>query len=108
MRRSSATYRRSPNEQRARWDRAGDLDVNDTESHREDDAMTSHRRTAGARTPSAAETDKLLEQYGCGPIQFTGTPDALYERHLLFDNVVDPGAVDARERYEAVARSVRD
>jgi starch phosphorylase len=70
--------------------------------------MTSHRRTAGARTPSAAETDKLLEQYGCGPIQFTGTPDALYERHLLFDNVVDPGAVDARERYEAVARSVRD
>jgi len=28
--------------------------------------MTSHRRTAGARTPSAAETDKLLEQYGCG------------------------------------------
>jgi starch phosphorylase len=70
--------------------------------------MTSHRRTAGARTPSAPETDKLLEQYGCGPIQFTGTPDALYERHLLFDNVVDPGAVDARERYEAVARSVRD
>src|SRR5678815_1823116 len=31
-----------------------------------------------------------------------------YERHLLFDNVVDPGAVDARERYEAVARSLRD
>ena len=70
--------------------------------------MSSHRRTAGARTPSAPETEKLLEQYGCGPIQFTGTPDALYERHLLFDNVVDPGAVGARERYEAVARSVRD
>jgi glycogen phosphorylase len=70
--------------------------------------MSSHRRTAGARTPSAPETDKLLEQYGCGPIQFTGTPHALYERHLLFDNVIDPEAVDARERYEAVARSVRD
>jgi starch phosphorylase len=70
--------------------------------------MSSHRRTAGARTPSAPQTEKLLEQYGCGPIQFTGTPDALYERHLLFDNVVDPGAVGARERYEAVARSVRD
>ena len=70
--------------------------------------MTSHRRTAGARTPSAPETDKLLEQYGCGPIQFTGTADAHYERHLLFDNVVDPPAVGARERYEAVARSVRD
>jgi starch phosphorylase len=52
--------------------------------------------------------NKLLEQYGCGPIQFTGTGDALYERHLMFDNVVDPAAVDTRERYEAVARSVRD
>ena len=70
--------------------------------------MSSHRRPAGARTPSAPGTEQLLEQYGCGPIQFTGTPDALYERHLLFDNVVDPGAVGARERYEAVARSVRD
>jgi starch phosphorylase len=33
---------------------------------------------------------KLLEQYGCGPIQFTGTNDALYERHILFNNVVNP------------------
>ena len=51
---------------------------------------------------------KLLEQYGCGPIQFTGTGDALYERHLMFDNVVDAAALGPRERYEAVARSVRD
>jgi starch phosphorylase len=53
-------------------------------------------------------TPELLEQYGCGPIQFTGTNDALYERHLMFDNVVDAAAVDPRERYEATARSVRD
>ena len=51
---------------------------------------------------------KLLEQYGCGPIQFTGTGDALYERHLMFDNMVDAAGVGPRERYEAVARSVRD
>ena len=70
--------------------------------------MSSRRATAGSRTPSLPNTQKLLEQYGCGPIQFTGTADALYERHLLFDNVVEPGAVGARERYEAVARSVRD
>jgi starch phosphorylase len=70
--------------------------------------MTTRRRTAGAQTSSAPDTEKLLTQYGCGPIQFTGTPDALYERHLLFDNVVDPAAVGARQRYEAVARSVRD
>ncbi|HEX7787149.1 MAG TPA: glycogen/starch/alpha-glucan phosphorylase, partial [Methylomirabilota bacterium] len=70
--------------------------------------MSSHRRSSGPQTLSVPETQKLLEQYGCGPIQFTGTPDALYDRHLLFDNVVDPGGVGARERYEAVARSVRD
>jgi glycogen phosphorylase len=70
--------------------------------------MSSGRAKPGARTPSGPNTQTLLEQYGCGPIQFTGTPDALYERHLLFDNVVDPTAVGARERYEAVACSVRD
>jgi glycogen phosphorylase len=70
--------------------------------------MSSRRKTGGTRTASAPDTTKLLAQYGCGPIQFTGTADALYERHLLFDNVVDPAAVGARERYEAVARSVRD
>jgi glycogen phosphorylase len=51
---------------------------------------------------------KLREQYGCGPIDFTGTQNALYERHLLFDNIVNPSAVGARERFEAFARSVRD
>jgi len=50
----------------------------------------------------------LLVQYGCGPIQFSGTSDALYERHLLFDSARDPAAAGPRERFEAVARSVRD
>src|SRR5215471_15152940 len=50
----------------------------------------------------------LLEQYGCGPIRFSGHGDALYERHLLFDDIIDPLAAGARERFEAAARSVRD
>src|SRR5947208_15043228 len=70
--------------------------------------MSSRTKTAGDKTPSGPEIQKLLEQYGCGPMQFTGTGDALYERHLMFDNIVDPAAVGARERYEAVAHSVRD
>ena len=41
----------------------------------------------------AAAGRDLLEQYGCGPIRFSGHQDALYERHLLFDDVIDP--VDA-------------
>src|SRR6478672_2561399 len=53
-------------------------------------------------------TSKLLKQYGCGPIQFAGTGNALYERHLVFDDVIDPSAAGPRERFEAFARSVRD
>jgi glycogen phosphorylase len=33
---------------------------------------------------------------------------SIYERHLRFDNVTAPEAVDTRERFEAFARSVRD
>ena len=47
-------------------------------------------------------------QYGCGPVQFAGTSEALYERHLLFDSGVDLEAATARDRFEALARSVRD
>jgi glycogen phosphorylase len=62
-------------------------------------------------TPKSAESasiSELLNQYGCGPIQFAGTDDALYERHLTFDTVVDLKNAGQRERFEAVAHSVRD
>jgi starch phosphorylase len=51
---------------------------------------------------------ELLQQYGVGPIQFSGTHDALYERHLTFDHVVDVKRADVREQFEAAARSIRD
>ena len=59
-------------------------------------------------TSNAARPDtELMEQYGCGPIKFTGADEALYERHLLFDSVTDIKVADARDRFEAIARSVR-
>jgi starch phosphorylase len=64
-----------------------------------------------AVSPKAVIADlvsKLVAQYGCGPVKFTGTEEALYERHLLFDNIVDARHVTMRERFEAVALSVRD
>src|SRR5262249_31489434 len=54
------------------------------------------------------ESRTLLDQYGCGPFRFAGTENALYERHLLFDNVTDLAEVAPRDRFEAAARSVRD
>ena len=47
-------------------------------------------------------------QYGCGPVQFAGASDALYERHLLFDSGINVAAATARDQFEALARSVRD
>jgi len=50
----------------------------------------------------------LLEEYGLGPLPFLGTEEAFYERHLVFDRAIDPKASSARERFEALAHSVRD
>jgi starch phosphorylase len=58
--------------------------------------------------PASEDLAKLRSHYFVGPIHLTGTESALYERHLLFDNVVDLTVADARERFEAVAHSVRD
>ncbi len=60
-------------------------------------------------TPAQSQDiSKLHEQYGTGPIHFAGSDSGLYERHLLFDNVIDQGSADARDRFEAFARSCRD
>src|SRR5689334_2897542 len=83
--------------------------------------VVNDEQTAAVAVPLAASTNAssevpsdapvpadLLEQYGCGPIKFTGSGDALYERHLMFDDVIDPDEVGPRQRFEAIARSVRD
>src|SRR5205809_299130 len=51
---------------------------------------------------------RLLDQYEYGPIEFAGSRNASYERHLVFDNVSSLQAAGPRERFEAFARSVRD
>jgi glycogen phosphorylase len=58
--------------------------------------------------PTSDGIANLRSQYGCGPIEFAGTSNALYERHLVFDNVVGLAEAGPRERFEAIARSVRD
>jgi len=70
--------------------------------------MTEAREAGASPSTSLKAEPGLLEQYGCGPIRFSGTNDGLYERHLLFDDVVAPSAAGAHERFKAAARSVRD
>ncbi|SIO04576.1 glycogen phosphorylase [Singulisphaera sp. GP187] len=71
------------------------------------------RLTASSRNPRAIGPDgnllnELIARYGCGPVPFSGTNDALYERRLVFDHVVDPGEAGPRDQFEAVALAIRD
>ena len=70
--------------------------------------MSKHGEDSASNVMDLDPVRKLLEQYGCGPIQFSGTADGLYERHLLFDDAVDPTEAGPREKFEAAARSVKD
>ncbi len=60
------------------------------------------------RTPEEWRVSELLKQYGCGPIAFVGSENAFYDRHLVFDRVIDPQVATARERFEAFSHSIRD
>jgi starch phosphorylase len=50
----------------------------------------------------------IPEHYDVGTVQFYGDATASYERHLLYDYVVHPKQAPVRERFEAVAHTVRD
>src|SRR5512133_2172020 len=59
-------------------------------------------------TEHEAYATELMRRYGCGPIQFCGIDATLYERHLVFDNVLAASAASPRHQFEAFARSIRD
>src|SRR2546426_1210927 len=66
---------------------------------------TPRRKMQRTQTPSL---QALIQQYACGAVHFSGNANASYERHVMFDHVVEPEAASLRERFEAVARSLRD
>ena len=57
---------------------------------------------------SSREKKNPLDRFDCGSIKFSGGDNALYERHLTFDQVVPLGQATPRDRFEAIARSIRD
>jgi starch phosphorylase len=70
--------------------------------------MTIQKTATAAKSTASDGLPTLLKQYGCGPVELTGSDSALYDRHLLFDNVISPTKAGPREQFEALARSVRD
>jgi starch phosphorylase len=63
--------------------------------------------TASGRVAPEPRQDGL-DRFECGQVEFCGDPSASFERHLAFDHVVKPAAATPRERFEALARSLRD
>ncbi|HLX72039.1 MAG TPA: glycogen phosphorylase, partial [Verrucomicrobiae bacterium] len=61
------------------------------------------QKKSGARVDTG-----LLERYNCGPVQFSGEANALYERHLTFDQVIPVKSATPRDKFEAIAHSIRD
>src|SRR5262247_1754821 len=62
-----------------------------------------------APSPKTPSMKDLLEQYEEGlDVTFPTTPHAAYERRLIFDHMVEPPASTLRQRFEAVARALRD
>jgi starch phosphorylase len=70
--------------------------------------MSTNRVITSSKPPQPDTVSKPGSSFAFGPIALTGTKESLYERHLIFDNVLDPTALGERERFEAIARSVRD
>ena len=57
--------------------------------------------------PVSKETDpRALARYECGKLRFTGTDN--YDRHVVFDHAVSMQDASERQRFEAVARALRD
>jgi starch phosphorylase len=54
------------------------------------------------------KTEQILQRYNCGPVKITGNENALYERHLTFDQVIPVSSAAPRDRFEAIAHSIRD
>src|ERR1700733_13404553 len=68
--------------------------------------MNANSKTRGPPQAMLRHNSSLHSQYERSSVQFAGMDT--YERHLVFDNVVDPEVAGPRERFEAFARSVRD
>jgi glycogen phosphorylase len=72
------------------------------------DIQELNRAAQATATPTSPDAGALLKSYAISAALFSGAPDALYERHLKYDNIVEPDTANTRERYKAAARAVRD
>jgi glycogen phosphorylase len=70
--------------------------------------MSTNPAVAVSKTTEAEILSEAASKFAIPPTQIGNTLHDFYQRHLLFDNGVDPAVTNVREHYEAFARSVRE
>jgi starch phosphorylase len=61
------------------------------------------------KTAELIPEEDLIERFNhSGPIKFSKSHNQLYERHLTFDQVIAADSATLRDKFEAIARSIRD
>jgi len=66
--------------------------------------------TRGSHPADAQEAADLnrLRYLGCSGLRLAGSPESLYERHLIFDKAVLPSQASARDQFDAFAKAIDD
>jgi starch phosphorylase len=52
--------------------------------------------------------DTILKQYECGPVPLSHDQSAAFERHLVFDHMIEPPRTSAQQRFDALGHTLRD
>ena len=61
-----------------------------------------------APNPVNSSVAEILRFYACGPVPLPSDPDAAFQRHLVFDHMIDPAKGSTRQRFQGLARAIRD
>ena len=61
-----------------------------------------------APNPVNSSVAEILRSYACGPVPLPSDPNAAFRRHLVFDHMIDPAKGSMRQRFQRLARAIRD
>jgi starch phosphorylase len=71
-------------------------------------ATKSRKITTSRKTTDTSPREKPLHRYDFGAIKFSDGENGLYERHLTFDQIIAVRWATPRDKFEAIAHSIRD
>src|SRR5688572_12175554 len=65
-------------------------------------------KSSNKNRPETMTQEELISRYSCGPVKIFGSANGLYERHLTFDQIIPIAQATPRDKFEAIAYSIRD